>query len=111
MIHANSYTSFQGLNRASRQHIILRMYETWGELTDRRVAEILGFKDMNQVRPRITELLNSCDLVWLGDTTDKTTYRPVRVCRRTTAREKKELLEAKKEREKQPVLFRNVFKI
>jgi hypothetical protein len=48
-------------------------------LTDRQVMERLNFWDMNQVRPRITELVKLRVLEEIGDTVDHKTGHRCRV--------------------------------
>ncbi len=49
--------------------------------TDREVAELLCFTDMNSVRPRISELVKRGLLAECGSTKDKTTGKTVRCVR------------------------------
>lgn len=60
MIHSNSSESFHGqsprLNK--REILILSTITALGPITDRAVKEALGFPDMNDVRPRITNLVS-----------------------------------------------------
>jgi hypothetical protein len=48
-------------------------------LTDRQVANILGFHDMNQVRPRISELKEAGALIEMGKMRDPFTGKTVRL--------------------------------
>jgi hypothetical protein len=50
-----------------------------GESTDREVKEMLGFSDMNSVRPRITELLKMGLLVECGSKECPVTGKLVRI--------------------------------
>jgi len=57
-VHANSIIAWHRLDKESRLARILAVYRTSScPLTDREVAERLGFTDMNAVRPRITEAI------------------------------------------------------
>jgi len=63
-IHNNSKKSFKDINDLSeRQTAILKLLmDQIHPLTDREIKQKLGFYDMNQVRPRITELIKK-DLI------------------------------------------------
>jgi hypothetical protein len=50
-----------------------------GPATDREVKEKLGYTDMNQVRPRITELLRAGLAIEVSETVCPTTGQTVRV--------------------------------
>lgn len=81
-IHQNSVDSFHQLDRESRCRIILKVYEKYVRpLTDREVARDLGFRDMNSVRPRITEMIESGVLVEVGKVKDAVTHVSVRLVR------------------------------
>jgi len=81
-LHENSINAYQQLNKQARHEVILRVYFQHPEgLTDREVAKILGFEDMNCVRPRITELVQDKKLKEIGKRRDFVTRIPVRVCR------------------------------
>lgn len=82
VIHNNSRESYALLDRESRQEVILAVFgESGRPLSDRMVAEELGFVDMNRVRPRITELVKSGRLVELRRKHyDEQTQRNVRLC-------------------------------
>lgn len=59
-IHINSKMSFRELQETlgKRQGKILQAVTSMKKLvTDRQVKNLLGLEDMNQVRPRISELL------------------------------------------------------
>ena len=57
-IHENSLEAFKTLDKASRQELVLECYHRYPlGLTDRDVKDLLGFNDMNTVRPRITEMI------------------------------------------------------
>jgi len=64
MIHDNSIEAFHTLDRHTRKLMVLACYERAGRpLTDREVQHMLGFKEKNSVSPRITEAIQSGDLV------------------------------------------------
>jgi hypothetical protein len=58
MIHNNSYASYgqlDGLNKRCR--MVVSALNDLGVATDRRLKNHLNLPDMNNVRPRVTELL------------------------------------------------------
>lgn len=57
-IHANSRESFHGFDHDSREAQVLRVFVEMPQHghTDRQIAAVLGFKDLNAVRPTITRL-------------------------------------------------------
>lgn len=64
-----------------RKRMILSCYRKAGQpLTDREVKCLLGFSDMNMVRPRITELVAEGKLNEAGTIKCNTTGRNVRLC-------------------------------
>lgn len=84
-VHENSIVTYHETNteRTVRKEAVLQAYRDRAghPLSDRMVASILGFKDMNAVRPRITELVDAGDLIEVGKIRDELTKRPVRMCR------------------------------
>ena len=52
------------------------------EMTSREIATLLGYTDMNAVRPRITELVAMGKIATCGAVTDPVTGRTVAVYRR-----------------------------
>lgn len=84
MIHANSLSAFRTLDRHGRAEAILSIYRSsMRPLTDRQVMEHLGFTEMNQVRPRISELIDAGALVEVYDQPDHITGKSVRACTHT----------------------------
>lgn len=84
MTHENSIITYHETpaERKVRKEAVLQVYrERMTNLSDRMVASIMGFKDMNAVRPRITELVAAGDLIEVGKIRDELTKRPVRMCR------------------------------
>lgn len=82
MIHLNSIASYRRLAEfqlAERKEMIIGLLVQYGPLTDREVADKLGFVDMNAVRPRITELLQLGWIVETGSIYDMETERHVRM--------------------------------
>ena len=49
-----------------------------GRMTDRQIKIIMGFEDMNSVRPRITEMIRDGILVEVGETVCPVTKMTVR---------------------------------
>ena len=83
-MHENSLAAYREL----RQHLSRRklnvayaILRDGVPVTDRGVAKVLGFGDMNAVRPRITELVQDPDIPIgeVGITRDATTGRTVRL--------------------------------
>lgn len=80
-MHENSLEAFRSLKTGERCAIILREFAgSTVPLTDREIADRLGFKDMNNCRPRITELVAGGYLQEVGKVKDGQTGRSVRVC-------------------------------
>ncbi len=84
-VNPNSAATYLALapDLGSRARAILAIFqEASRPLTDRQVHDIYNpCGDMNDVRPRITELLRAGHLVPAGDTLDPVTRRPVRLSR------------------------------
>lgn len=83
--HENSLVTYAETTeeRQARKVAVLDVYRKNPEqpLTDRQVAYSLGFRDMNAVRPRITELIKAGDLIEVGKERDALTKKPVRLSR------------------------------
>lgn len=64
-MHANSLSAYhQERPRLSQRAAeVLDVVRMFGPLTDRQIAETLGYRDMNAVRPRCTELIEAGLLV------------------------------------------------
>ena len=80
MIHDNSMSSYDeldGLNNRCRL-VIDALYEL-GRATDRSIKEHLKLPDMNNVRPRVTELLKLGILVECGNQLCRVSNRNVRL--------------------------------
>ena len=73
--------SFEKTDRATRRSIILAALGD-EELTAREILKRIGFNDMNFVRPRLTELMQSGRVEAAGKKWDKITERNVTVFRR-----------------------------
>lgn len=62
------------------------------QLTAREIMKRTGARDMNEVRPRITELCKDYhEMIACGEKLDNETNRTVAIFRRTTEQEKMEL--------------------
>ena len=81
MIHPNSIEAARKIDdKLSRQARIIEVYRSAGRpLTDRQVKEALGLSEMNQVRPRITELVQAGRLREVGKYKDEYTRTSVRL--------------------------------
>ena len=75
--------SFEKTDRATRRSIILAALGN-EELTAREILLRIGFSDMNFVRPRLTELMQSGRVEAAGKKWDNITERNVTVFRRVT---------------------------
>ena len=90
-IHRNSLSAYASLKRVDRYEAILKAYESIkSPLTDRDVKEILGFPDMNNVRPRISELIDKGKIIEVGSELDLVTNTRVRLCRIATEADNKQ---------------------
>ena len=61
MVQQTSITSYMNLSKhylSKRHELIFNCIKDEGSLTDRELADCLGFDDPNQVRPRRKELLD-----------------------------------------------------
>jgi hypothetical protein len=87
-MHSNSLEAWKVLKTTERRKKVIEVYEKYGEKTDREVCKLLGFTEMNRVRPRITELLDTGVLVEVGRVKCKTTGIRVRVCDLSSNRKK-----------------------
>lgn len=73
--------AWKTLDRDARKQAVLSVYkESAQPISDREVMVWLGFTDPNQVRPRITELIDAGELFECGRMVDETTGRKVRIC-------------------------------
>ena len=80
-IHTNSILSNKDtLNKKQKRSLeILDVYRSrYHSLTDRAVMNILGYTDLNMVRPRITELIADGTLKEVDRVKDEVTKRWVR---------------------------------
>lgn len=80
IMHINSLTAYGTVPKCQRKRAILNLFEDCRcRMTDREVMERLGYRDMNSVRPRITELIKEGALEEWGNKQDEITNRRVRV--------------------------------
>lgn len=81
-IHPHSVESAHALPRGTRQEVIYNLIrQSKRALSDRQIMEQLGFRDMNAVRPRITEMLRAKLLEEGDEQMDQITNRYVRTVR------------------------------
>lgn len=64
----------------ARASMILDLFRSDGDMTDRDVMRRLGYHDPNTCRPRITELVKAGLLKEVGEEKDPLTGKTVRVC-------------------------------
>lgn len=84
LIHANSHESFKNLSRDKRRQRILSIYQASAGVecfTDRQICRMLGFEDLNAVRPRISEMVKEGLLFEAGKIKDELTKTSVRLVR------------------------------
>ena len=83
-MHPNSLAAYREIrDRLSerKRFVAYAILAAYGTLTDREIAHKLGCRDMNEVRPRITELVQDPDVPIgeVGSVRDSTTGRTVRL--------------------------------
>lgn len=80
-MHAHSLQAFRGeaLKLSARAGAVLEWVVEHGPHTDREVMKGMGFTDMNSVRPRITELVDTGLLSQVGSKECPVTGKRVRV--------------------------------
>jgi hypothetical protein len=71
--------AFKTLKVDGRHNDILKLYKPDSKFTDRGIAVLLGFADINMVRPRLSELIDFGYLRECGKTKDMVTGRTVRL--------------------------------
>ena len=74
--------SFKLTNRSVRYNQILEVLDDYKELSARQIAEILGYRDLNAVKPRITELQQNKIIEVSGVIKDDVTNRTVAMYRK-----------------------------
>lgn len=80
-VHANSRASFAALDVNERQSLVMAAYLLANApLTDRDVARRIGTTELNDVRPRVSELVGKSLLWECGSVKCEVSGRKVRVC-------------------------------
>lgn len=79
--NANSIAAFKVLSSECHWEVFNTFLNSKEPLTDRQVKKILNKEDMNNVRPRISELLDFGFLVKACDVKDETSGLMVRQCK------------------------------
>lgn len=81
--HKNSKETLHKISDLSQRHqnIFFTYRQNERPLTDRQVKNKMGLEDMNEVRPRITELIHENFLKECGTAIDEKTRKPVRLVR------------------------------
>ena len=79
-VHDNSISAFhqEEAKLSRREQAIYDWIVEHGPHTDRQVMEGMGFRDMNNVRPRISELIVAGKLMEVGDVICSTSNKRVR---------------------------------
>jgi len=80
-MHENSLAAWALIRRRSkskRAQEVLQYIKNNGRMSDRMIAVGLGFKDLNAVRPRISELIKARLVIECDPIKDKTTNITVR---------------------------------
>lgn len=91
-MHKNSLKAFGELKSTDRRALIFKVFESLGyPLTDRDVKDVLGYTDMNYVRPRISELIHEGKIIECGTEVDRETKKHVRLCRVKTTDDVKQM--------------------
>jgi predicted transcriptional regulator len=93
-IRENSLAAFYAGQRdlfSKREQQILSAFAGIGIATDRDICNLLGFPDLNAVRPRITELIRDGVIEETGSQQCLITKKTVRVCRIVASNKQREL--------------------
>lgn len=79
-MHRNSLAAYHAEEPklTTRAQAIVEWITVHGPATDRQIVEGMGFRDMNAVRPRVTELLERARLMEVGDVRCPITGKTVR---------------------------------
>ncbi len=79
-VRENSIETYKALkdHLSGRQAEVYEYIEKHGKCTERQIKDGLGYNDMNAVRPRVTELIESGLLIEGLKIRDEVTNRPVR---------------------------------
>jgi len=80
-MHKNSLTAYSQERRTfnRRENEIMGFLTRHGPATDRKIKDCLGYKDMNNVRPRISDLIRDRFLHETGTEIDSETGKRVRI--------------------------------
>jgi predicted HTH transcriptional regulator len=80
-MHEHSLAAYreERKNLLTRGQLVLEWLRSHPKSTDRQIMEGLGFRDMNQVRPRCTELVEKGLLVEVGELRCPVTGKTVRI--------------------------------
>lgn len=98
-MHINSLAAFDEIEeeRSERANVIYSLMTTAASaMTDRQIAQALGFSDINMVRPRITELKDNRWAVETGTIECPVTRRHVRLVKALSAQERDALIESQR---------------
>ena len=83
-MHKNSIVAHRTNRYGDRHRAILAAYQRSDTpLTDRQVKEVLGYDEMNAVRPRINELIDCGALIEMSSSRCPVTGKTVRRCMAT----------------------------
>lgn len=82
-IHQHSRKAYTDMRNTltKREIMIYNILAHRGAMTDRQIKDVLGFDDMNAVRPRVTDLKTKKLVVECGSTIDPVSRKSVRVVR------------------------------
>lgn len=75
--HETRRKSNRMVDRLTRPKLILQTYARYGPMTSRECANILGYHDLNAVKPRITELCKHGMMRAVEEVDDVSTHRKV----------------------------------
>jgi predicted HTH transcriptional regulator len=67
------------IDKATRQEIVLNAFREYGNMTARECGEKLGYSDLNNVKPRISEMCEQGKLSAINKVYDTATGRKVAV--------------------------------
>lgn len=98
-MHINSLAAFDDIEeeRSDRANVIYTLMTAAGvAMTDRQIAQALGFSDMNMVRPRITELKDNRWAVETGTIECPVTHRHVRLVKALNPVQRDALIESQR---------------
>lgn len=96
-VHHNSILAWELYDLGSRIHTVAKCLGHKGPCTDREVLDAIGGRDMNEVRPSITKMVQDGSAVETHSVRCSTTQRMVRVVRLATQDEWERAQRAAKE--------------